>query len=436
MIEVVEEGSNLTGKYSKVKATSYLTIEEIMPANVGSIDIGMSDADIDKHLSGDAQSNIHIFNALFPELSVAGSFVDPEVFDTVDIDISSLKNYIIWLKSDADKLAAHVKSQHLRQAGIILAVASCTNGKYYQRKKTSDFGRTYYTGISVQNVNKELRRAMLGNCWEYDIQSSVVAWKMTFATCCLQATDSTADFRKYYSSTLWYLDDKEDFMRTIRLSVFDSSSNVPLDLQTKLVKRALTAISFGARLSTNGWRTEDGTWSNPALVEIIQNNTERQRFVSNAMVKQFIYEQTALDSYIFNEVSENLPTMLADPIVHTTRGRPSKAKVIAYLYQHDETRVMDIVRRVAAEHGYKPLANIHDAVIFKKRLNGELKKDIVTKMRHETGNHYWRLNTKELKGYESRYLDATKDEELHRQRITAEEQRAARWVSEIRSSRK
>ena len=225
-------------------------------------------------------------------------------------------------------------------------------------------------------------------------------------------------------------------MRTIRLSVFEAASNVPLDLQTKLIKRALTALSFGARLSTNGWRAGDGTWSNPALIEIIKNNVERQRFVNNAMVKQFIDEQTALDDYVFKIVSEARPDILTKGILCTGSGRPSKAKLIAYLYQHGETLVMDIVRRFAAEHGHQSLANIHDAVIFKKRLDAELKKDIVVTMRYETGNHYWQLNTKELKGYESRYLDVVKEEALHRQRIAAEEQRATRWFSQIPFSQK
>jgi len=75
----------------------------------------------------------------------------------------------------ATKFSASKRKQYLLQAHVILTVAKDKDGKYYQRKLPSDFGRTYYSGTSVQNVNKELRRAMLGNSWEYDIRSSVVA---------------------------------------------------------------------------------------------------------------------------------------------------------------------------------------------------------------------------------------------------------------------
>jgi hypothetical protein len=42
-----------------------------------------------------------------------------------------------------------------------LGVAAVTRGYYLQRRKASPFGRVYYEGTSVQNVNKELRRAVI-----------------------------------------------------------------------------------------------------------------------------------------------------------------------------------------------------------------------------------------------------------------------------------
>lgn len=62
-----------------------------------------------------------------------------------------------------------------------MGIASVMDGYYVQRKKPSAFGRMYYEGVSVQNINKDLRSAVLGDCWEYDIRSSVVAWKMGWA---------------------------------------------------------------------------------------------------------------------------------------------------------------------------------------------------------------------------------------------------------------
>ena len=65
----------------------------------------------------------------------------------------------------------------------------------------------------------------------------------------------------------------------------------------------------------------------------------------------FVQEQTALDDYFCKGVVQNYPDLLKLPHLQTQSGRPSKSKVVAFLYQHEETAVMDIVRGTLAEHG-------------------------------------------------------------------------------------
>ena len=86
------------------------------------------------------------------------------------------------------------------------------------------FGRMYYEGTSVQNINKELRRAVLGNCFEYDIRSSVVAWKMGWAKQYIDAYGQGKDLRKVFSATLNFLEDKADFMGTVQYFTFGDDS--------------------------------------------------------------------------------------------------------------------------------------------------------------------------------------------------------------------
>ncbi len=78
----------------------------------------------------------------------------------------------------------------------------------------------YYEGTSVQNINKELRRAVLGNCWEYDIRSSVVAWKMGWAKQCIHSRGQGEELRKVFSATINFLEDKADFMGTVQYFTF------------------------------------------------------------------------------------------------------------------------------------------------------------------------------------------------------------------------
>jgi hypothetical protein len=354
-------------------------------------------------------------------------------YDFVEINIQSLKAYIEWLLTEAKLYNAQKKETALRQARIILAVALQLDGKFLQRKKPSPFGRLYYQGISVQSVNKDLRRAMLGHCWCYDIRSSVIAWKMGFARCYRAEVEPNANFRKLFSSTLVYLEDKNDFMVEVRRYTFNSDSNCETELQKKIIKRALTAISFGARASAKGWLDSDGQVRNPALVDIIKNKDERARFLNCDAIRSFIHEQKTLDDYIYKLVQKERPDLLKLDCLKTQSGRPSKAKVLAYLYQHSETQVMAIVTRLAEEHKKKVLAQIHDAVIVRPRFGLDLKCEILEQMQQETDNPYWRLALEELFPFKRRSRDEERELLAHRQRIREAEARAKLYAQGLLS---
>ncbi|MCE2677345.1 MAG: hypothetical protein LW632_04295, partial [Burkholderiaceae bacterium] len=136
-------------------------------------------------------------------------------------------------------------------------------------------------------------------------------------------------------------------------------------LQVKLLKQAFTAISFGARKSGKGWMDSNGKWTNPAIVDIFRVKAERDLFLADPMVCAFIAEQGKLDKYLFDGFKAQRPDLLRLKYLQTQGGNPSRAKVIAFLYQHEETTVMDIVRATLAEHGQTVLANIHDAIIVR-----------------------------------------------------------------------
>ena len=272
---------------------------------------------------------------LYPELNEITQAQLLQNFDIAPVDQQSLQNYITWLLTEATLINDGKRELYARQAKTILAVTNQLGGKYLQRKKRSEFGRTYYAGLSVQNVNKELRSAMLGDCWEYDVRSSVVAWKMSFASEYLKNTGLQQEVKKAFCTTLWYLQSKAEFMQQVQDQTFDGTSNVSPDLQLKLIKEAMTALCFGAKLTKHGWRTSDDGWQNPALADIIKNETERTRFMACRDVRDFVREQSALDTYIYKCVEVHEPNLLKLDIVRASK-RPSKSKVVAYLYQNAE----------------------------------------------------------------------------------------------------
>jgi hypothetical protein len=410
LVHTVTPGSNLTGVVSTVELTELVSLKFELQTHSDTEEEG---AGINSHI--EATQELDIVNK-----AQSGNV------DVLEVDMKSLKAYTHWVTEQCNMISEEEKKRTLLQARHVLAVASSNNGKYPQIRKPSVFGRMYYEGVSIQNVNKELRRAILGDCREYDIRSSVISWKMGFAQDCLAALGSQQPIRQAFAATTSYLEDREDFMRTVRHFIFLEGSYVPRDLQKKLLKQAVTAISFGARATSMGWVNMAGQWTNPALVEIIRNAQERQRFLGDPTIRKFIQEQNQLDDFIFKREASDF---LKEPYLQTPSGRVSKSKVLAFCYQHSETQVMDIVREMASRYGRTPLASIHDAVIFRQCLGVDLKSEIEAEIREKTANTYWRLDAKQLQGYTYVSKDVLEYEAQHRRRIQLEEQVAAGYAS-------
>ena len=430
LVEAVITGSNLTGSVSQCRLTKLVTIVDTLAVEDKILRSGKSEREIDQYLCGDEFGNYQLLNLLFPEFKqrINDEEID-RIFDLLPVDMESVKSYIIWLTTEATLISKEKKDQALRQARIILGIASVMDGYYVQRKKPSAFGRMYYEGVSVQNINKDLRSAVLGDCWEYDIRSSVVAWKMGWAKSYIDTRGQGEDLRRVFSATLGFLEEKAEFMDFVRYSTFDESSPVPKEFQPKLLKQAFTAISFGARQTTKGWQNESGGWTNPALVDIIRNSDDRDRFLADVTVQGFIEEQGKLDAHLYEMVKEQRRDLLGKHFLQTPSGRPSKSKILAYLYQHDETEMMDVVRAVAADHGREPIANVHDAIFFKKKLSKDLRHEIELSMQEHSNNPYWRLAPKQIIRYESRYFDQQLEEAAHKLRIQQAEADAVGYKS-------
>jgi len=435
IVQKVENGDKFRGEYSLVKISKLAAISGQLTVSAMEIDEIKSDRELDRYLTGNASDNLAVFKHLYTELDPK-QLVEEMLgqFDIAPIDVESLKAFIVWLSDRSNVAASDKLTQSLIHAKTILAVASVTSGFYPQRRKPSPFGRTYYEGVSVQNVHKELRRAMLGDCWEYDIRSSVVSWKMGFARRLLSLEGLAPDVRKSFPATTLYLEDKQDFMGTVRYFTFDGNTSLSTDFQLGLIKQALTAISFGAKAEGKSWSDGSGTWRNPALAEILKNASERARFLSDPSVKAFIAEQKRLDDFLVSTVKNEAPQLLELPVLKSLSGRINKPKVVAYLYQHAETVAMDCALSVAARYGHVPIARVHDAIFFRNRLGAELKSEIQFVMQERTANPYWHLTAKQIRGYTPIALDHVVEVELHRNRIAAEELLAGRFSSASKRS--
>ncbi len=426
LFSVVEIGSNLNQKISVIKLTQLVTVKHT-DTHITSIH-DIETEELRKLLELQSLSNQEIYKREYPNID---SLTDEEVnsaYDMIHVDMKSLSYYITWLKHESRFISADKKQIYALQADTILRIAQHTNGYFLQEKKTSAFGRNYYVGTSVQNVNKELRRAMLGNCYEYDLRSAVFTWKYGFARECYETLDTTETFEKTFAQSRLFLDDKNDFYMTVRYYTFDDECELSREQKDKMLKQAITAIGFGARRGTHGFMLNSGKWKNPALVEIFKYHPQaRDKFLNCSIIKDFLREQNLIDTYLFESCKASNADFLRNEEVRNFSGSLSKAKVIAYLYQHSETVIMDYISEELEKRGFKVLARVHDAIFVKNRL-GESKHEIEHLLQSDTENKYWHLTMKELKAYERPYCLDSAEIDAHRLRI-AEEERHAKSVS-------
>jgi hypothetical protein len=399
LIETVEKGSNLTGRVSMIKLTELAWLDQPDVDVAIAVSQVQSAAELSTVLCTDCQENSNAFSTLYPDYY---QYLDPkslqQVFDVLPINIRSLEAYISWLCNGATLIPIGRLKSYKKQATDILKVAKHTGGFLPQRKKLSPFGRTYYAWNSVQNVNKELRRAMLGNCWEYDIRSSVVTWKMTFAQELTDELYPTKECRRMFWASTLYLEDRADFMRDVRREMFPLEKILPVEKQEKRIKDAITAISFGARAKSVGWLPDEGKWINPAIREMIKNPKQRAAFLNAAIIQQFVKEQGILDNYLAAGMKQELPMLYYGPLI-TRNVKPSKSKAVAFLYQHAEAQVMQTAIDVLALHGITPIALIHDAFIVRNKLSVNQLDEIHHALRSSTQNKFWSIKPTKLEGY-------------------------------------
>ena len=397
---VASLGNNLTGLLSQVKLNSMITVTH------GSVSVGnqiratQTDEEIDAILIGDVDRNREVFANLYPDYYIFQSEEQRSVvFDIVPIDVNSLKAYIVWLNRTASKLKQNTIAERTKAAVEILCVALHTNGCFLQRKKPSKFGRMYYVGLSAQSVSKDLRAAMLGDCWELDLRSSVIAFKLGFAEMCAQIKHPEIEARYLFSASRWYVTDRKSFVANLLGSVFGKECDLSYDMQSELMKEALTAISFGARANVVGWKLKDGSWKNPALKDIFKNPEWHKNFINAIEIKDFIFEQQMLDEFFYEQIALTEPSILKKPFLFSG-NKCSRSKLVAYIYQSQETEMMNFVREELSRMCNPVLASIHDAVVVKHKLiNGRLA-DINFFLREKFGNELLLLRQKKIEGYQ------------------------------------
>ena len=426
LVAVVSTGQK-GGDYSTVQLTRHVTMTDAMDINqlrkktINELDALLNDKSL---------TDTDFFYKMFPDFAEMSKAEVDENYDLCPVDVASLKQFIVFLTKRANKMNDVQRQMLVRQAQAIVRIAQAGNNTLPMKKNPSHFGRMYYTGaLNVQSIRTVLRHAMLGDCYEYDIRSSVVAWKLGFAwMVCEKNGIAPHEFNASFATCLSYLTDKKAFRETIRQQTFGGGTHISADMQLDVVKQALTAISFGARKTTQGWIDRSGKAFNLAIVKIIADENARSNFYACAEAAAYMDENKRMDEIITEYAKENDPALLTDTELQTASGRISKSKLMSFLYQQSESIVMDIVRREVGAVYKTVLANVHDAIYINERLHSADKKRIELLMRRETGLQFWYLDEEKITGYKGISDEVRKAELVHKAFIAQQEQLAKSYV--------
>jgi hypothetical protein len=331
----------------------------------------------------DREDQKRLFEKLHPNFDQLSQREIEDDYDFFIIDLASLNQYIQILSPNGVQPQHQKPRKAYNQANRILITAMYKGGYFYQKRKLSNFGRTYYSGLNVQNVSKDTRAAMLGKSYEYDIISGVVTWKLGYAQACIAANKTiNGTVATAFPICYQYVTNKSPLIDKIRMEVFPNVFE-DTDKHNDMIKRAMTALNFGARLHKGNFKGSDHY--DYAMGEIFTYADECNAFTHSQTVKDFVAEQCLLDKTILKIEKTNVPSSL-----------PRK-KQLAYLYQHAETEVMNVFREIIKNHNFTILANIHDAIVLKQQLPSYLKNEIIKEMQDQTHNPFWNLKETELR---------------------------------------
>ena len=375
LIRTIEKGSNYENRNSRVKLTSMVQLE----------------------ISKDPLDPERMFNYLHPNHQTWTQQILNNDYDCFDADMDSLDRFIQQYYPSTGKVQKKDFTA-LFQAKCVHAAAKFRLGLFYQKKSPNFFGRTYYEKLSVQNVNKDLRRAMLGDSWEYDIRSSVVSWKLGFAQDFITVHNLPGTVQTYFPRCYQYSHNKTVLINQMSPLVFPTGVYTQQQITEKL-KRAMTALNFGAKLVNLSYTSKAGVLVKGAMNDIFKWDDEVDAFINCQIAKDFVAEQKKLDKFIIQYMKIAQPHVFSIPELLTQRGKPRIQSMLAYLYQHAEWDVMEIVRNIAKQHNLPILANIHDAIIFRNQLPSSVRTQMQNAIIAATNNPFWHLEEKMLQGY-------------------------------------
>lgn len=346
----------------------------------------------------------------------------PELIDYSPVDINSLEAFISRTQREAESATApalkNKLQNNLQQARIFRAIYR-VHGNLPQVAKNSAFGRRYYSGPNLQTCSRELRSAVLGDCHQYDIKTSVYSWKLDQARKLLSEQGQSA----VLSYTLEYIDQRNYHRRRLGV-ILQNKLGLSEERAVRVIKEMFTAVGFGATANSNGWFV-DGEYQRPALRQIIKNQEVLKQILQDEFVYEFMKEQTEINDIIIKYYRDKAGSELRSiPALKDKLGRLSRNRVMAFLYQHFERDWLEGLCETICQYSpdTKIMLKVHDAIYTDRPAPlCEMKEYL------RSQNEFADIESSRIGGWHN-YSEQDQLQTQHQQRIAQEEARAAQLL--------
>ena len=158
----------------------------------------------------------------------------------------NLQNYIDNTVEDMckpDRNEQYIKAlqKNLHKAKSILDIAKQNNNTLPQNYTVKVTGRTYMSGINLQQTSSIVREAALGKCYKYDLRTAMFAHMLQIIV------NKKPDFNVKASYIHEYMTNKEEVRK--RLAECLKITKATPQFKLKLIKKMLAAIGFGSEVS-------------------------------------------------------------------------------------------------------------------------------------------------------------------------------------------
>jgi len=335
-----------------VNKKPYITwkaIQEVNPLLVvvkdGNTRIGISDVQISTELNAEVKMLCSSATVVVDSLTKPNDVIDK-----------------IYINSDAlQDFSCTTEDRKHRAIAKQLLFINSANGYIPHVIRMSDFGRKYYRGSRYTNVQftpKEVRKACFKGCTEIDINSCSNSFLIQEA--------------KKYNLPHKYLKQFKRFKSSIRHEVtkFVFGLDNCTDENVKSAKRGITAIGMGSvihEIKSPG-QAKYFTLVNDGTFTVEQYN----RFVKHTFVKGYYSELQAIQEALVKH-NQHLKKLKL-PSLHTNGDitkNLKKGKVLNYMYQHFETKVMQTVLK---KYKRKIRLSVHDGVYMGNLTTTEINK--------------------------------------------------------------